>query len=268
MCRHAAYVGPAVPLTTILWDPPHSLREQARRPKELLVGTTCADGFGIAWLGDGEQIARYAHAMPLWSDVNVEGFGRHVSSGMQLAAIRDATMEGTNQESNCHPFVHDGVAFSHNGALIGFQRHWKPIFMQEWIAPERLEAIRGNTDSEHLLQAILTERDRRQGDPQPLLAAVKEVLIRIHDYAQEHGLKCQLNTITMDRHMVVATRWGNQPQANSLYVGRDWTEAPDGRVVASEPLDSQADWQEVPAGTMVVLQDGAPGIQMQLGDAN
>ena len=51
MCRIAAYAGPPVTLSAVLYDPPHSLERQAYRPNELVHGTVNVDSTGVAWGG-------------------------------------------------------------------------------------------------------------------------------------------------------------------------------------------------------------------------
>lgn len=263
MCRHAAYIGPPVPLSYLLWDGSHALRFQARRPKELLVGATCADGFGVAWyqLEQTENAARYANPLPLWADNNVPGFGAVVASGMQIAAVRDATVEGTNTEANCHPFTDGRFSLSHNGYLQDFHTAWKEHVV-EWIAPERLLRIKGSTDSEFLFQAILTEVDLHDG-PEAMVIATQTIVRRALDLSKELEKKCQLNFLLGNGDICIATRDGNQPMANSLYVLVDGEETPGGIVVASEPLHEGA-WQPVPEGQLLVAQPGAPLVRMTL----
>lgn len=263
MCRHAAYVGPAIPLTYLLWDPEHSLRIQARRPRELLVGSTCADGFGVAWYHPetSANAARYANPLPLWADNNVPGFGAMTASGTQIAAVRDATVEGTNTAENCHPFTDGQYSFSHNGYLEAFHDDWKEEVLS-WIAPERLKKIRGSTDSEHLFQAILTEADQNEG-PEALVVAVKQIIGRVLPLAQQLGRKCQLNFLISNGNGVIATREGNQPAANSLYTLVDGIDTPGGIVIASEPLH-EGDWQAVQEGTLLVANGDAPLVRFNL----
>ena len=48
MCRHLAYLGPAVPLAALLLDPPHSLLRQSWAPRDMRGGGSVnADGFGV-----------------------------------------------------------------------------------------------------------------------------------------------------------------------------------------------------------------------------
>ncbi|MFK3979468.1 ergothioneine biosynthesis protein EgtC [Micromonospora sp. NPDC050397] len=50
MCRHLVYLGPAVPLAALLFDPPHGLVRQSWAPRDMRGGGTVnADGFGVAW---------------------------------------------------------------------------------------------------------------------------------------------------------------------------------------------------------------------------
>ncbi|WP_067653121.1 class II glutamine amidotransferase [Nocardia harenae] len=54
MCRHLGYVGPAVPVGTVLTRGSHSLRTQAWAPRDMRGGGTInADGFGVAWWREG-----------------------------------------------------------------------------------------------------------------------------------------------------------------------------------------------------------------------
>lgn len=54
MCRHLAYLGPPVPLSALLFDPPHSLSRQSWAPRDMRGGGTInADGFGVGWYGPG-----------------------------------------------------------------------------------------------------------------------------------------------------------------------------------------------------------------------
>jgi gamma-glutamyl hercynylcysteine S-oxide hydrolase len=50
MCRHLAYLGPPLPLSRLLFDPPHSLCHQSWAPRDMRGGGTInADGFGVGW---------------------------------------------------------------------------------------------------------------------------------------------------------------------------------------------------------------------------
>ena len=57
-----------------------------------------------------------------------------------------------------------------------------------------------------------------------------------------------------DGHELVATRWGN-----SLFLRRD-VPRPGSVIVASEPYDDDADWEEVPDHTLVHVVEGAASL--------
>ena len=73
MCRIAGYLGEVQPLGALLSAPPHSLREQAKTPRELPPGTIGSDGFGVGWFVAGQaQPARFRSLLPIWVDENID----------------------------------------------------------------------------------------------------------------------------------------------------------------------------------------------------
>ncbi|WP_461030872.1 class II glutamine amidotransferase, partial [Streptomyces sparsus] len=125
MCRHLAYVGPAVPLADVVTAQPGGLYEQSWAPRRLRHGTVNADGFGIGWYpytGTDGSPARYRRAVPIWADANLPDLARTIRSGMVLAAVRDATPGTSQDEAAAAPFAGDRWLFSHNGAIRDWER--------------------------------------------------------------------------------------------------------------------------------------------------
>src|SRR6516164_8027578 len=98
MCRHLGYLGPPVALSSLLFDPPHSLAHQSWAPADMRGGGTInADGFGIVWYDedndgrDGRPV-RIRRDRPLWSDADLPALAGSVSAGAVLAAVRSATI--------------------------------------------------------------------------------------------------------------------------------------------------------------------------------
>ncbi|MEV7562793.1 hypothetical protein AB0O33_34920, partial [Streptomyces sp. NPDC089795] len=120
MCRHLAYLGPAVALGELLSEPGHSLVRQSWEPLRQRSGTVNADGFGIGWYADGDPVpARYRRSGPIWGDLTFTDLARVVRSGAVLAAVRDATDPGADGEAAAAPFA-DGpgrLDGGHVGAL-------------------------------------------------------------------------------------------------------------------------------------------------------
>ena len=122
MCRHLAYLGPAVTLREAIIDPPYGLYRQAWAPRMMRnSGTMNVDGFGAGWYPDDDPIpARYRHAGPIWADPSFADLTRVTRSGALLAAVRDASAGTEPSASACSPFGADHWLFSHNGALVGW----------------------------------------------------------------------------------------------------------------------------------------------------
>ncbi len=242
MCRHAAYIGPGIAPSELLSELDHGLEHQAYRPRELLTGSVCADGYGFGWFADVP--ARYAFSGPVWSDSNLHTLAPNVRGHAVMAAVRNATIAGDNTQSNCSPFLQDGILFSHNGLLED---------LPSWT--EGL-AVNGTTDSHWIFQEVLARRKEA-----PLSQAVQETCRALLD--QAGGRSTQLNLLACDGDQMVATRAGNGPN-NSLYLLEDGEEFPDAWVVASEPLYDDPLWQPVEENTMVVLQAGAPRVSLRI----
>lgn len=96
MCRFAAVLtdeGAApLPLSTLLYEPPHGLERQAKAPREQRAHALNVDGTGVAWWAEDAPAAlRYASDNPPWSDHNLPGLAPRLRSRAQIAAVRWAT---------------------------------------------------------------------------------------------------------------------------------------------------------------------------------
>lgn len=56
MCRHLAYLGGPVAPRELLVHPPHGLYRQSWAPRAQQYGTVNADGFGLGWYADGDEV--------------------------------------------------------------------------------------------------------------------------------------------------------------------------------------------------------------------
>ncbi len=267
MCRHAGYVGPGIAISELTHDLPHSLERQSYAARELLTGTVCADGFGVAWFVDGHRVpARYANVAPIWSDRNLPSFGPLTRSANAIAWIRNATVAGGNSDANTQPFVDEGtgIAFTHNGFLDDFAATWRAWFTTEMIPPSRHAHLRGDTDSEHIFHALLHRVEEEPEGPAALATAVQGLLRDIRVRARDNGTIAQLNLLVTDGTRLVASRCGQDERQNSLYLLVDGDEFPDGAVVASEPLYDDPLWVPVETDSVVVLQAGAPPVRLTI----
>jgi gamma-glutamyl hercynylcysteine S-oxide hydrolase len=235
MCRHLAYLGPAIPLSGVLLDPPHSLLHQSFAPVDMRGGGTInADGYGVGWYpADGTTPTRYRRGCPMWADANLPGLAGAITSGAVLAAVRSATVGMPVMDSAAAPFAEGPWLFSHNGAVTGWPDTM--VKLAERLPMRDVLTLDAPTDAA-LIWALLRHR-LHSGTPPP--EAVAQTVIEVADAAQGS----RLNLLLCDGTQAVATTAGH-----SLSVRRG-----DGYVlVSSEPLDEQPGWQPVADGKLVV----------------
>jgi gamma-glutamyl hercynylcysteine S-oxide hydrolase len=226
MCRHLAYLGPAVPLRSLLADPPHGLYRQSWAPRLQRHGTVNADGFGVGWYAPGDPVpARYRRDVPLWGDPSFADIARVTRSGAVLAAVRSATPGMAAGEAAAAPFGRGGWLFSHNGILSG----WPGSAALVPVAPQAWASMEAMTDSA-FLWALAAERLCAGAAPGAALAGVIAAV-------EAAGGSGRFNFLLTDGKSIAATACGDTL----------WYRDQDGAVtVASEPSDDDPGWSEVP----------------------
>ncbi len=243
MCRHLAYIGPPVPLRTLLTDPPHGLYRQSWAPRMQRHGTVNADGFGVGWYADGDPVpARYRRAVPIWGDPSLPDLARVTRSGAVLAAVRGATAGTQADESAAAPFGSGPWLFSHNGVLEGWRSWAEHASVREnGSAPPALGGttplqppgvfgdMEAMVDSAFLWALVLGRL--RAGMAADLALAATIVSI------EEAGGARRFNFLLTDGQSIAATAAGDTL----------WYRRSGGAVtVASEPGDDEPGWTEVP----------------------
>ncbi|MFF9868932.1 ergothioneine biosynthesis protein EgtC [Streptomyces sp. NPDC013953] len=238
MCRHIAYVGPAIPLGDVLVKPPHGLYRQSWEPRRQRFGTVNADGFGVGWYAEGGADpvpARYRRAGPIWADLSFADLARVVRTRALLAAVRDATLSGADAEAAAAPYAAGPWLFSHNGAVRGWPGSLAPLARQ--LPGDELLSLEARNDSA-LVWALVLHRLREGDEPDRALADT------VYDVAGA-APGSRLNLLLCDGDTVAATAWGD----TLWYLAGK----PGGRtVVASEPYDDDPHWREVPDRTLLV----------------
>jgi glutamine amidotransferase len=250
MCRHLAYLGPAVPLADLVLNPPHSLLRQSWEPIDMRGGGTVnADGFGLAWYpvrppnpsrggspsADAtDQPVRYRRSVPIWADESLPGLARTTRAGAVLAAVRNGTTGMAYGESACAPFVDGPWSFSHNGVVTGWPDAVGKV--AERLPVTELLTMDAPTDSA-LVWALLRHRLRAGEPAADATAAVVAELVRA-------APESRLNLLLTDGELVVATAWWH-----SLWVRR----TADAVAVSSEPWDpDDKTWRPVPDRHLVL----------------
>ncbi|GIG87298.1 ergothioneine biosynthesis protein EgtC [Plantactinospora endophytica] len=234
MCRHLAYLGPPLPLSALLVDPPHSLLRQSWAPRDMRGGGTVnADGFGVGWYPQHGPPVRYRRAVPIWTDDTLPLLAATTVSGAVLAAVRSATVGMPVVETAAAPFADGPWLFSMNGAVAGWP---DSVAATAARLPTRdLLTLDAPTDAA-LLWALVRHRLRAGATPADAVGGtVREVA------AAAPGSR--LNLLFTDGHLLVATTVGHALSVRTA----------DGSVLlSSEPLDDGPGWRPVPDGHLVV----------------
>ena len=249
MCRHLAYLGPPVPLSAVLLEPPHSLLRQSYAPLDMRGGGTInADGFGVGWYPQpGAAAVRYRSAAPIWSDASFAALAAATTAGAALAAVRSATVGMPVTETAAAPFTDGRWLFSHNGVVRGWPHSVAELAAVLPVAD--LITLDAPTDAA-LLWALVRHGLRAGKDPADALTTVVTAVV-----AAAPGSR--LNLLLTDGVGIWATAWGHV-----LSVRTDETSA----LVSSEPIDSTTTWTPVPDRHLVVARPGHCGVTAILGE--
>jgi glutamine amidotransferase len=247
MCRHLAYLGPPLPLSALLFDPPHSLCHQSWAPRDMRGGGTInADGFGVGWYAPS-GVVRYRRATPLWSDTSLPALAAATSSGSILAAVRSATAGMPVVETASAPFTDGPWLFSHNGVVSGWPSSMAGL-ASSLPVPDLL-TLDAPTDSA-LVWALVRDALRGGADPAKAVATTAAAVISAAPGSR-------LNLLLTDGESLVATTYGHSLSVLS---------SAGSVLVSSEPLDDRPAWRAVPDRTVLIA--GPAGLVLtDLGDA-
>ncbi len=189
------------------------------------------DGWGVARF-DGPTVEVAVGLEPAHHSARFQELGALQTRAM-LAHIRLASVGGLCQ-TNAHPFVGEGWAFTHNGTIRRFAEHREAFEAQ--LPTKRRAAIRGQTDSERCFQLFLHHLEG------PTLTDVARALAKVmraveQTFDQRHEEKSSTNFLVSNGQVMAAVRRGR-----TLFSAQ--TEG--ARMIASEPLWHDHSWTEVP----------------------
>jgi glutamine amidotransferase len=253
MCRMAAYLGPAAPLSALLGDPPHALAEQAWRPRLQQCGSVNVDGTGVAWWQAGEtgrEPLRYVTELPPWADPNLPGLARRLTGTVQLALVRSATPGLPYGAWSVGPFVHGRLAVAHNGRIGGFRGPVGRRLLER--LPDGLHAELGAlTDSAVLAAAVAAQL--REREPDDLAGALAAAVLECEKTCADAGETATLTALAADGERVVGARAALGGPSHTLFTLAGGSALPGAVLAASEPLDDDLGWTEVPDRHLVEL---------------
>lgn len=278
MCRMVAYLGgPEVSLASLVLEPEHSLVEQAHSPREMLSGTVNTDGFGVGWYvpagpgaaegaPEGEPVL-YRSGRSIWADRSFASLAEKLASASIFAAVRNATPRLPVEDSGVPPFGAGPYLCMHNGAVEGF-RQTVMRELRSSLSGAAYANLLGVTDSETIF-ADLCDRLGVSGavpfagapNSGELAEALAETIRHVLEVAARAGVQATLNLSVTDGSAMVFSRYSLQGPGNSLYYLEDGRAFPGGIVVASERLDGDPGWREVPDDHLLVADAG--GVRTQ-----
>jgi predicted glutamine amidotransferase len=252
MCRLFGMTGGdhAVQATFWLLDAPDSLAEQSHRN---------VDGTGVGYYDD--RGAPHVDKQPIaaFEDRRFAAEAREIRSRTFVSHVRHATAGGKTV-ANTHPFCQHDRLFAHNGVIGDIPA------LERQLGDDR-SLVKGETDSERYFALITGEIDRHDGDVSSGIRAAARWIV-------EHLPILSINFVLITAGDLWALRYpdthtlfvlersagGNDPSAPSALehdsshgtrvhsdTGRDQPLV----IVASERMDDDPGWREMPTGELL-----------------
>jgi predicted glutamine amidotransferase len=188
-----------------------------------------------------------------------------------MVHLRWATLGLEIGDDNTHPFLADGISFEHNGSLKPIER------IRGLLAPQSLQGMEGDTDSEMYLALIREKMRDGRTMPAATLAAAREL--------RQAYPTASLNAILLDAENAVVVhasartmlsdedvtmlRQLDLPDAHADdYYSLQWLTKPDGTVLIGSTGVAEAGWQPMPAESVITIRltDGRASIAPILTD--
>jgi glutamine amidotransferase len=225
MCRVLAYIGPEVPLESLLLRPANSLVNQALDP-ELYPDLHLAGWGFAAWsehLLKPEDPFLYRRPMAAFYDDNAEHIIPSLQTSTMLGHVRAAAYDSKAvlADENCHPFSFDGTPWII--AQNGYVPNWQ--LLQRELLPHckdtYLTQMRGTTDTEFLYVLLLS---LLEGDSDEDVQRAVEEVLRLITKAMKNldlpGLtKLKMALVSPNRVIGVNAGLGHQGETNPV---GDW----------------------------------------------
>lgn len=267
MCRYAAYLGPPLLLSELIYRPPNSLVHQATDAMMSMTRIN-ADGFGVGWYAPeiDPEPAVFKDTSPVWNNYNLGEIAGKVTSPCILAHVRAANSYDPVNRENCHPFRRGRLLWMHNGDIPGRARLTR--YVSQLADDALLAQIRGNTDSEQAFTLFLTflkSSPTRDVPVEELAYAMENTVRQIvawHDDL-DGDRPLEMNFCVASGAALVAVRFAiTHKQCPTLH-WRKSESSPAGpfAVVASEPLSEEGGWSSVANGEMLLV---GPGLSTEL----
>jgi len=259
MCRIVGYLGPPIAVDRLLHAAPHGLVDQSRNAKEMHGSTIAGDGWGIGWFTPSQAAPGMLKSiLPLWSDENAKTATRAIVTGSVVAHARYASPEIEVCLTNTPLYPLGEAVWTVNGELSPWPGPLSRA-IRDLLDQEEEAAVRGNTDAE-LLGALWRTRLKRV-QPHDPAAALREALAIARDLAHEHDGTISANVLIGEHSRLIACRYADSGEPNSLYVLTGQSRWQGATIIASEPLDDGPGWDAV--GPSMLLLADETGVRRQ-----
>jgi glutamine amidotransferase len=251
MCRLFGMTAGSEPVQATFWllDAPDSLVVQSHDN---------ADGTGVGYFDPDGTPQVDKQPIAAFEDRRFASEAREIWSRTFVSHVRHATAGGLTR-ANTHPFCQHARLFAHNGVIDDIAR------LEEHLGDERA-LVAGESDSERYFALITGEIDRHDGDVGAGIRAAVQWIVE------------NLPIVSINFVLITATElWAlRYPETNSLFVLErsagggsaaprqlEQTSSHGTRVrsatardrpvviVASERMDDDDAWREVPTGELV-----------------
>ncbi len=249
MCRYAAYLGPPVLLSELIYEPANSLVHQAI-DASLSPTRVNADGFGVGWYAPevSPEPVVFKDVTPVWNNYNLGELAAKTRSSSIFVHVRAAKSYDPVARENCHPFRRGRLLWMHNGDIPGRVRLARQVHLL--ASDDELAKIRGNTDTEYALALFMTALQSRDGEEPTLgrlAAAMEETVGRIAAWHLEaaDSRPLELNFCVTNGAELAATRFALSTRACPTLHWRALEDDAGRRavLVSSEPLSGRDGWR-------------------------
>lgn len=250
MCRIAAYYGPPLRLSALLRESSHSLTHQSKAAKEMTDSSVAGDGWGIGWFPDDEGAGPgvLKSILPLWADENAKTATHAIASGSILGHIRFASEGIEVCFTNTPLYPYGDFLYTMNGEMSPWPGPLARA-MRAKLDGEDEAGVRGITDAEMLGALWHTCLRRTRGAD--VAAALREALREARKLARAQLGSIKATLMVSGRAGFWAVRFAEPGPQNTLYTLTGSDRWRGGCVAASEPLDDDPGWQEVPPDSLV-----------------
>ena len=200
------------------------------------------DGWGIA-TSDKTKADLYKEPVAATKSANFkEQLASHKSKAA-LLHLRWATEGMAVNENNTHPFTYEDITFIHNGSIT------PPTALNPLIDKKYLQLAKGNTDSERYFLYLLTQIEKHG-----FIDGVKAAL----SYIKNNCTYSSINMMILNKSTFMATCIYNQDKIpkrfkdQADYYHLKYTNK-DGQVVVASSGWNQNGWEEIPNGSVLVV---------------